>query len=60
MTGYILIYCPDFGVHYTHLLFWGTIIAVMGIAYAVHSLVEKKVSLPLRKAINNLLDRITV
>ncbi len=43
-----------------HLLFWGTIIAVVGIAYAVHSLVEKKVSLPMKKAINNLLDKITV
>jgi peptidoglycan/LPS O-acetylase OafA/YrhL len=43
----------------SHLLFWSTIIVVIGAAYAVHILVEKRISLPMKKVINNLLDVVT-
>jgi peptidoglycan/LPS O-acetylase OafA/YrhL len=41
-----------------HLLFWGTILIVLGLAYAVHILVEKRFTLPLKNIINNLVDTI--
>jgi peptidoglycan/LPS O-acetylase OafA/YrhL len=39
-----------------HVLLWGTVAAVLAAAYAVHMLVEKRFSLPLKRAINHLLD----
>lgn len=39
-----------------HLLFWGTIIILLGAAYAVHVFVEKKFSLPIITGINSLID----
>jgi len=39
-----------------HLLLWGTFVVVLGTAYAVHIFVEKRLSLPIKNFINNLLD----
>lgn len=41
-----------------HLLFWGTIVAALIAAYAVHRLVEKRFASPMKAALNNLADRI--
>jgi peptidoglycan/LPS O-acetylase OafA/YrhL len=39
-----------------HLLLWGTILFVLGAAYAVNIFIEKKISLPMKNAINHLFD----
>ena len=41
-----------------HLLFWSTILGVIGAAYAVHIFVEKKFSLPIKNGMNTLIDTI--
>jgi peptidoglycan/LPS O-acetylase OafA/YrhL len=39
-----------------HLLLWGTIAAVLGAAFLVHILIEKRFSLPIKYAISDLAD----
>jgi peptidoglycan/LPS O-acetylase OafA/YrhL len=39
-----------------HLLLWGTIVVMLGLAYAVNILIEKKFSLLMKNAINHLFD----
>ncbi|MBS0514178.1 MAG: acyltransferase [Proteobacteria bacterium] len=41
-----------------HLLFWGTIMAVVALAHAVHVLIEKPISSPMKAALNRLSDRV--
>ena len=41
-----------------HILFWGTLAGVLGASLAVHLFVEKQLSLPMKNALNNLVDRI--
>lgn len=41
-----------------HVLFWGTIIAVLAGSFAVHHFFERKYSPPMKAAINSLIDRI--
>ena len=41
-----------------HVLFWGTIVAVLGCASAVHLLVEKRLSSPLKAVLHRLNDRV--
>jgi peptidoglycan/LPS O-acetylase OafA/YrhL len=41
-----------------HVLFWGTIAVVLGAAFAVHLLVERRLSQPLRIAVNHVADRV--
>jgi peptidoglycan/LPS O-acetylase OafA/YrhL len=41
-----------------HLLLWGTIIAALILAYAVHTFIEKQVSSPMKVALGSLADRI--
>lgn len=40
-----------------HLLFWGAITVVLGMAFAVHVFVEKRFSSPMKNAITNLITR---
>ncbi|MDR2852685.1 MAG: acyltransferase [Burkholderiaceae bacterium] len=40
-----------------HLLFWGTIISAVALAYAVHIFVEKRFSLPFKTALSVYADR---
>jgi len=40
----------------SHLLLWGTIIILLGAAYAVHIFVERKHALPMKNAINSFFD----
>lgn len=40
----------------SHLLFWGTIVTVLALAFAVHIFVEKRFSLHLKNFINRVLD----
>ncbi|HMS26863.1 MAG TPA: acyltransferase [Burkholderiaceae bacterium] len=39
-----------------HILFWGTLTAVLISAYLVHILIERRVSLPMRRVLNNIAD----
>lgn len=39
-----------------HLILWGTLLLMLGLAYAVHTQVEKKTAKPMKDAINKLLD----
>lgn len=41
-----------------HVLFWGTIVAALGCASAVHLLVEKRLSSPLKAVLHRLNDRV--
>jgi peptidoglycan/LPS O-acetylase OafA/YrhL len=41
-----------------HLLLWGTIAAVLGTAFVVHILIEKRFSLPMKYAISDLTDHL--
>lgn len=43
-----------------HLLLWGTVILTLGMAFAVHVLIEKRFSLQMKNAISNLADRIQI
>lgn len=40
----------------SHVIFWGTLLVVLGIAYAVHILIEKKYAAPFKLQINKSLD----
>lgn len=42
----------------SNLIFWGTIVLVTGAAYAVHVLIEKRISRPFKNLMNNGLDSI--
>ena len=42
----------------SNVLFWGTIICVLMTAYIVHNYVEKKISSPMKSAINKVVDSI--
>jgi peptidoglycan/LPS O-acetylase OafA/YrhL len=42
-----------------HVLVWGTLLSVLGSAYAVHVLIEKKFSLPMRNGLDALATAIT-
>jgi peptidoglycan/LPS O-acetylase OafA/YrhL len=41
-----------------HILFWGTIMLVIGTAFSVHVLVEKRFSSPLKLVLNRFADRL--
>lgn len=39
-----------------HILLWGTIIMMLGAAYAVHAIIEKRYSMPIKEGINSLFN----
>jgi len=42
----------------THLLFWGSIVAALVSAYAVHYFIERRLSTPMKTTLNTLADQI--
>lgn len=41
-----------------HVLFWGTIVVMIGVSLAVHVFIEKRFSRPMRVAVNRIADRV--
>ena len=39
-----------------HVIFWGTVLFIIGVAYCVHIFIEQKFSLPMKNAINGFID----